>query len=235
MASAKILVVDDDPAIRMLLHRFLSQQNYQLESAEDGETALALFAQFQPDLVVLDINLPDTTGFHLCQEMQTYTDVFVLMLTSLTDEESIKKALEYADDYMKKPFSLVELRARIRAILRRPRLYSEPKPEKLKFGDLVINPIGIEVTIKSKIVPLTALQFNLLYCIAKKPGYAWERGQLYKQVWDTEWMGDPKVCDVHISQIRNKIKKCGSDFDYIKTVRGVGYKFQAPVEIYSLN
>lgn len=224
----KILVVDDDPAIRELVHRFLSQQNYQVESAGDGETALALFGQFKPDLVVLDINLPDTTGFDLCQEMQRSVDVFVLMLTSLTDEQTILKALQYADDYMKKPFNLLLLQARIRAILRRPRLCSEPEPEKLIFGDLVIDPIGREATIRSKIVRLTALQFDLLHCMAKKPGYAWERSELYQQVWDTEWMGDPKVCDVHISQIRNKIKECDSNFEYIKTVWRVGYKFQSP-------
>ncbi|MGB3509437.1 MAG: response regulator transcription factor, partial [Microcoleaceae cyanobacterium] len=199
MASVKILVVDDDQAIRNLVCRFLSQQNYQIESAKDGETALALFGQFQPDLVVLDINLPDTTGFHLCQEMQSQTDVFVLMLTSLTDEESIKKALQNADDYVKKPFGLVELNARIRAILRRQRICSEPKPQKLKFGDLVIDPIGREVTIKSKVVPLTALQFDLLYCMVSQPNYAWKRSELYQKVWDSEWL-DPKVCDVHISQ-----------------------------------
>ncbi len=231
MVSIKILVVDDDPAIRHLVHRYLSQQNYQVESAKDGETALVLFNKFQPDLVVLDINLPDTTGFQLCQEMQSYNDVFVLMLTSLADETDKAKGFGLgADDYLTKPFGLVELGARIRAILKRQRLASKKKSKQLIFGDLVIDSTTREVKFKNKIIPLTNIQFNLLFCMASKPGYAWKRSELYQKVWENEWMGDLKCSDVHIGQIRKKIRESGCDFEYITTVWKVGYKFETPAE-----
>ncbi|MGB3509633.1 MAG: response regulator transcription factor [Microcoleaceae cyanobacterium] len=223
MAPVKILAVDDDPAIRTLIHRYLSQQNYQVESAGDGKTALALFEKFLPDLVVLDVNLPDTTGFRLCKEMQSNTNVFVLMLTSLADEASKLQGFEEgADDYITKPFGLVELGARVRAILKRQRLVSIPEVEGIKLGDLVIDPHGREVKVKGELVPMTALEFDLLYCLASKPGRAWKRSDLIQEVWDYEYVGDERVVDVHIGQIRKKLE---SDTTTIKTVRGIGYKF----------
>ncbi|NEP40954.1 MAG: response regulator transcription factor, partial [Okeania sp. SIO2H7] len=146
MAPVKILAVDDDPAIRTLIHRYLSQQNYQVESAGDGKTALELFNKFSPDLVVLDVNLPDTTGFQLCKKMQSNTNVFVLMLTSLADEDSkLHGFKEGADDYITKPFGLVELGARVGAILKRQRLVSNSQPEGIQLGNLTIDPHGREV------------------------------------------------------------------------------------------
>ncbi|NEO53974.1 MAG: response regulator transcription factor [Okeania sp. SIO3B5] len=234
MASNKILVVDDDQAIKMLVHRFLTKQEYQVESAEDGKTALVLFKEFQPDLVVLDINLPDTNGFDLCQEMQSYNDVLVLMLSSLCDEAAKVLAFQLgADGYLTKPFSLVELNALMRAILKRQRLPSNKKLDQLVFGDLVINNTTREVKFKNKIVSLTNIQFNLLFCMANKPSYVWKRSELCNQVFNSEndsWFGNEKVCDVHISQIRKKIKNCGCDFEYIKTIYKVGYKFEIPVK-----
>ncbi|MGD1713849.1 response regulator transcription factor [Dapis sp. BLCC M172] len=225
MASAKILVVDDDPAIRTLIHRYLSQQNYQVESAGDGKTALELFNKFAPDLVVLDVNLPDTTGFQLCQEMQRNTNVFVLMLTSLADEESkIQGFEEGADDYITKPFGLVELGARVRAILKRQRLVSTPEAEILKLGDLAIDPLGREVQVKGELIALTALEFDLLYCLASKPGRAWKRSELIQEVWDCEYVGDERIVDVHIGQIRKKLEHENNNLPKIITVRGVGYK-----------
>lgn len=224
MAPVKILAVDDDPAIRTLIHRYLSQQNYQVESAGDGKTALALFEKFLPDLVVLDVNLPDTTGFRLCKEMQSNTGVFVLMLTSLSDEASKMEGFDMgADDYITKPFGLVELGARVRAILKRQRLVSIPEVEGIKLGDLVIDPHGREVKVKGELVALTALEFDLLYCLASKPGRAWKRSELIQEVWDYEYVGDERVVDVHIGQIRKKLE---SDTTIIKTVRGIGYKFE---------
>ncbi|TAF38529.1 MAG: DNA-binding response regulator [Oscillatoriales cyanobacterium] len=146
MAPVKILVVDDDPAIRNLIHRFLSQQGYQVESAADGQTGLELFDQLNPDLVVLDVNLPDTTGYKLCQEMQKRTGVFVLMLTSRTDEaDKMKGFAEGADDYITKPFSLVEIGARVAAILKRKRLVTPTQQQSLTFGQLLIDPVRREL------------------------------------------------------------------------------------------
>jgi len=230
MASAKLLVVDDDPAIRTLIHRYLTQQNYQVDSAENGKTALELFDKISPDLVVLDVNLPDTTGFLLCKEMQSNTDVFVLMLTSLADEASKLQGFEEgADDYITKPFGLVELGARVRAILKRQRLVSNPEPENLSLGDLSIDPLGREVTVNGELIALTALEFDLLYCLASKPGRAWKRSELIQEVWDCEYVGDERVVDVHIGQIRKKLENDNDNLPKIKTVRGVGYKLDIPL------
>ncbi|MGD1699273.1 response regulator transcription factor [Dapis sp. BLCC M229] len=225
MTYAKILAVDDDPAIRTLIHRYLSQQEYQVESAGDGKTALELFNQFAPDLVVLDVNLPDTTGFQLCQEMQRNTNVFVLMLTSLADEDSkLQGFKDGADDYITKPFGLVELGARVRAILKRQRLVSNPEPEGLSVGGLNIDPLGREVTVNGELIALTALEFDLLHCLATKPGRALKRSELIQEVWDCEYVGDERVVDVHIGQIRKKLEHKNDNLPKIVTVRGVGYK-----------
>lgn len=227
MAPVKILVVDDDPAIRNLIHRFLSQQGYQVESGQDGQTGLELFEQLNPDLVVLDVNLPDTTGYKLCQEMQRRTGVFVLMLTSRTDEaDKMKGFAEGADDYITKPFSLVEIGARVAAILKRKRIVTPAEQQSLTFGELLIDPVRREVILGRQIVALTALEFDLLYCLASKPGRVWRRSELLHEVWDYEYVGADRVVDVHIGQIRRKIEPDATQISMIQTVRGVGYKFE---------
>jgi DNA-binding response OmpR family regulator len=220
---AKILVVDDEPAIRNLIHRFLSKE-YQMESAEDGNTAIAKFELLNPDLVILDVNLPDTTGYELCKEMQSRTNVFVLMLTSRGDEaDKIKGFSLGADDYITKPFSLVELGARVKAILKRPRIEtSSSNSQNLEFGELKINPVKREVALMDKLVALTALEFDLLHFLASHPNRVWRRSELLQKVWQYDYVGDQRVVDVHIGQIRRKIDPNGFR---IKTVRGVGYKF----------
>ncbi|MDY6805376.1 MAG: response regulator transcription factor [Cyanobacteriota bacterium] len=227
MAPPKILVVDDDPAIRTLIHRYLSQQDYQVESAGDGKSALASFDKFVPELIVLDVNLPDTTGFQLCKEMQKSRDVFVLMLTSLAGEaDKLKGFNEGADDYITKPFGLVELGARVRARLKRSRAVVNSEQENLSFGDLAIAPASREVTLKGELISLTALEFNLFYCLASKPGHAFSRSELLQKVWDYEFIGHPRVVDVHVGKIRKKIEPEPGNPKFLKTVQGYGYKFE---------
>lgn len=231
MATAKILVVDDDPAIRTLIHRFLTRHEYQVESAEDGKAAMASFDQFNPDLVILDVNLPDATGYNLCQEMQNRTGVFVLMLTSRADEaDKIRGFSQGADDYLTKPFSLGELEVRVQAILKRQRPVTAAEQQCLRFNDLSIDPVRREVMLKEDPVILTALEFDLLYFLASHPGRVWRRAELIQKVWDYEYVGDQRVVDVHIGQIRKKIEIDTSQPALIQTVRGVGYKFEAPDE-----
>ena len=231
MAAAKILVVDDEPAIRNLIHRFLAKQDYQMESAEDGKSALAVFEQFNPDLVILDVNLPDANGYDLCKEMQARTGVFVLMLTSRTDEaDKIRGFNTGADDYITKPFSLGELEVRLGAILKRQRPVTVAEQQCLTFNKLSIDPIRREVTLAGDIVPLTALEFDLLHFLAGHPGRVWRRSELIQKVWDYEYVGDQRVVDVHIGQIRKKIEIDTTQPTLIQTVRGVGYKFEPPAD-----
>lgn len=229
MALAKILIVDDDPAIRNLIQRFLSKQKYQVESAEDGKTALAIFDQFNPDLVILDVNLPDATGYNLCEEMQKRTKVFVLMLTSRADEaDKIRGFAQGADDYLTKPFGLGELEVRVGAILKRQRTVTAPEKQRLSFEKLLIDPERREVTLNNQLIPLTALEFDLLRFLASHPGRVWRRAELLQEVWDYDYVGDQRVVDVHIGQIRKKIEIDATQPILIQTVRGVGYKFEAP-------
>ncbi|MDB9312387.1 response regulator transcription factor [Spirulina sp. CS-785/01] len=232
--SAKILVVDDDPAIRTLVHRFLTQKNYQVESAADGESALNLFDTFNPHLVILDVNLPDSLGYNLCEEMQRRTDVFVLMLTSRTDTED--KAIGFrkgADDYCTKPFDLQELEFRVQAILKRKRMVNAAaEKEPLVLGHLVIDPERREVKVHNKTISFTSLEFDLLYFLATHPGEALSRSRLIAEVWDYDQMvGDQRVVDVHIGQIRKKIDANASQPSMIKTIRGYGYRFEVPANL----
>ncbi|MEM1309134.1 MAG: response regulator transcription factor [Cyanobacteria bacterium P01_H01_bin.153] len=232
MATAKILVVDDDPAVRNLVYRFLSKQDYEVESAENGKNALSIFEQLNPDLVVLDVNLPDANGYDLCKEMQTRTGVFVLMLTSRSDEaDKIRGFSEGADDYLTKPFSLGELEVRVGAILKRQRPVTTAEQQCLSFNSLEIDPVRREVTLGEEIVPLTALEFDLLHFLASHPGRVWRRAELIQKVWDYEYVGDQRVVDVHIGQIRKKIEIDTSQPAMIQTVRGVGYKFEPPPNV----
>lgn len=231
MASApsKILVVDDDPAIRNLIHRFLSQKNYQIESAGDGKTAISLFEQFNPDLVILDVNLPDATGYSLCKEMQSRTNVFVLLLTSRSDPKDKVIGFEGgADDYLTKPFDLQELQYRVGAILRRQRPVTTTQTQRLVFNHLAIDPVRREVTLKDEPIILTALEFELLHFLASHPDRVWRRSELIQHVWDYDYVGDQRVVDVHIGQIRKKIEVDINLPSLIQTVRGVGYKFEVP-------
>ncbi|BAQ64514.1 response regulator transcription factor [Geminocystis sp. NIES-3709] len=226
VVSVKILVVDDDIAIANLITRFLKQKQYQVEFANDGKTAREIFQRFRPDLVILDINLPDTLGYNLCEEMQNNNDVFILMLTSRTDVEDKKKGfLIGADDYLTKPFDLEELEFRVQAILRRRRLVKSEEINLIELGDLLINPETREVKFQNQNLIFTSLEFDLLYFLASNPGKVWRREDLVANVWQNNPIGDNRVVDVHIGQIRRKIELDSNNPRYITTVRGVGYKF----------
>jgi DNA-binding response OmpR family regulator len=223
---AKILIVDDEPAIRNLIHRFLSK-DYQMESAEDGKTAIAKFEQLNPDLVILDINLPDTNGFDLCKEMRDRSNVFVLMLTSRKDEIDEVKCFNLgAGDFVTKPFGIFALEARVKTILnRREKNPCQPVKQNLEFGELKIDPIKREVTLNEDLVPFTALEFDLLHFLATHPNRVWTKPELLQQLWGYDHVADEKgrrLVAVHISNIRKKI---GNKRSLIKTVQGVGYKF----------
>lgn len=225
--SAKILVVDDDIHICNLITRFLAQKNYQVEAANDGKTALQIFQEFLPHLVILDINLPDTLGYNLCEEMQKINNVFILMLTSRIDVEDKKKGFSKgADDYLTKPFDVQELEYRIKAILKRQREIKSLPEKLLIINNLVIDPDTRQVTINNELIVLTSLEFDLLYFLASNPGKVWRREELMKNLWKHNGISENRVVDVHIGQIRKKIESNPNEPSLILTVRGVGYKFE---------
>ncbi|MBH8562190.1 response regulator transcription factor [Nostoc sp. CENA67] len=226
--NSKILVVDDDFGVRNLIHRFLGRK-YQIESAADGKTALSLFDHFNPALVILDWNLPDTSGYQLCQEMQSRTNVLVMILSGRTAEaDKISILAAGADDFMTKPFSLAEVEVRVEALLRRIRTINPSPTQRLIFKQLAINPDGREVTLNDKPLSLTALEFNILHFLASHPGQAWSRPQLIQKIWGCDYVGDGRVVDVHIGQLRKKMEVDTTVPEFIKTVRGYGYKFELP-------
>lgn len=223
--NSKILVVDDDFSVRSLIQRFLGRK-YQIESAADGKSAMTLFEKINPALVILDWNLPDINGYKLCQEMQSRTSVLVMMLTSRNDEaDKIKVIAGGADDFLTKPFSLAEVEVRVEALLRRIRCIYPSPIQRLTFKQLAINPDAREVTLNDKPLPLTALEFNILHFLATHPGQAWSRAQLIQKIWGCDYVGDGRVVDVHIGQLRKKMESDSSMPEFIKTVRGYGYKF----------
>ena len=226
--KAKILVVDDDDSIRTLIYRFLNQ-TYQVQFAADGQTALEIFEEFNPVLVILDWNLPDTTGYKLCQEMQKRTNVLVAILSSRTaQEDRIKIMKAGADDFMCKPFCLEELAVRVEVLLRRARSVTPPN---LVFGQLAIDLLSREVRLKEQLLTLTALEFEILCFLATHSGKAWSRQQLIEKVWGwkSNYGAEERVVDVHIGQIRRKMAKVDAAVpNFIQTVRGYGYTF-API------
>lgn len=229
MNATRILVVDDEPSIHQLLGRYLTRQGYEVEVAETGSNALKLLNSFQPNLVILDLNLPDISGYQVCQQMQETSGVLVLMLTSRTSpEDKLLGFHQGADDYLTKPFNLPELEARIAALLRRQRAARPPATPALVFKDLTINLETRVVLRGSELVPLTALEFDLLFALARYPGRVLRRSQIIQEVWAFNHDGDERVVDVHIGQIRKKLERDPSQPQFILTVRGVGYKFFAP-------
>lgn len=229
MAPAKILIIEDDPAVRNLIYRFLSKQGHIMQAAENGKSGMELFIEFIPDLVILDVNLPDSNGYALCQDMQSRTGVLVLMLTSRNDEaDKLEGFKQGADDYITKPFVLSELGARVAAILKRQRAAPLLEQQCIQLGPLTVDPVRREASMNNQSLPLTALEFDLLHFLASHPGRVWRRAELIQEVWSYEYVGDQRVVDVHIGQIRKKLEKLDEPNQppLIQTVRGVGYKLE---------
>ncbi len=223
----KILIVDDDAALQHLLNKFLGYNNYLTEIAFDCRIAREKFPEFQPDLVILDVNLPDDTGLTLCQEMGK-TNVMIIMLSSMTDNNYILEAFSRgADDYINKPFDLQILKARIDALFRR-RATNDLQPtlnNSIILDNLKIDFYRREVILNKRIIPLTALEFDLLYFLANNPNRVWERAKLVSAIWNKDdYDGDDRKVDIHVGRIRKKIGDLNGDF--IKTVWGRGYMFE---------
>ena len=230
MSGQKILVVEDEPDIRKLVHYNLAQERFKVIEAEDGEKALKLVQREKPHLIVLDLMLPGLSGLELCRSLRERPEtsqIPILMLTAKAGEADRIVGLEMgADDYLTKPFSPRELVARVKAILRRTEMQSShPVSEVYEKGPLKINFSTYETIVRGKAVRLTLKEFELLGFLVQNPNRVLSRDQLLDRVWGGEVFVDPRTVDVHIRRLRKAIEKNDRKPDWILTVRGVGYKF----------
>lgn len=227
--SHKILIVEDDPNLLETLKYNLQRENYEVVTATDGEQGLEIALDSSPDLVILDIMLPKINGFEICRILRRKSTVPILMLTARTDETDKVVGLELgADDYVTKPFSLKELLARVRAMLRRAQATEVPifaeKP--LKIGDLEIDIERHRISLRGSSLELTPKEFDLLAFLARNRGLVFSREKLLEKVWGYEYAGDSRTVDVHIRWLRQKIEADPSNPRHLITVRGAGYKLE---------
>lgn len=219
--AATILVVDDEPNITQLLKLYLSRSGFQVETAANGEEALRKTRALRPDLIVLDLKLPDIDGLEVCRRVRAEGDTPIIMLTARDEDIDKIVGLEMgADDYITKPFNPREVLARVRAVLRRSEGRLRPDGP-MRLGDLVIDPGRREVFIGDQPVHLRAKEFDLLAALARNAGIVLDRDRLLNQVWGYDFSGDTRTVDVHIAWLRQKL--AGSRVE-IHTVRGAGYK-----------
>ena len=229
--NARVLVVEDAPEFVNMLVPLLEREGYATRAATDGEQAVDLARSFEPDIIVLDLALPKLDGVEVCRQVRTFSDAYVIMLTSRTDEVDRVVGLEVgADDYMTKPFSPRELVARVRAMLRRPRTPTfandaTPAPTLVTVGRIMVDVPGRTVNVDDAEINLTRIEFDLLATLASQPAMVFSRTLLRDLVWGPDWYGDDHVVDVHIANLRKKID-AGAERSQIRTVRGVGYRME---------
>jgi len=222
-----VLVVEDEEAISVPLADHLQREGFDTEVAGTIEAASAAFNNGAPDLILLDVMLPDGDGRDLCREIRTRSDVPIIMLTARGEEIDRIVGLELgADDYVVKPFSAGELVARMRAIMRRGRGTARKGP--IDVGPIHLDPASRTVTKDGEPVELAAKEFDLLHMLMSNAGQVVRREDIMDEVWDPHWFGPTKTLDVHISWLRKKLEDTPSDPQLITTVRGVGFKFAAP-------
>ncbi len=219
-----ILVVDDESAVRKLVKTYLEREGFTVLEAADGSEAVNLSRREKPDLVILDLMLPEIDGLEVCRILRSESDAFVLMLTAKADEADKLTGLGLgADDYLTKPFSPRELVARVRAILRRG-AGGEARGKIINAGSIRVDRIRHEAAVDGKTLDLTAKEFEILLQLLRHPGMVYTREQLLQQVWGYDFFGDARVVDVHVAKLRKKIEADPANPKYIKTVRSIGYK-----------
>jgi len=229
----KILLVDDEPVILESLSYSLDREGFEVQVASDGAQALDLFNSSKPDLVILDIRLPEIDGLEVCRRLRAISPVPILMLTALGNELDRVVGLEVgADDYLPKPFSFRELLARIRSILRRVELDQQVSKQKIYIcGNLRADLSSRRVFKGDKEVQLSAREFELLTLLMSQAGRAVSRDEIIRQVWGIDWSGDPRTIEVHIRWLRLKIEDDPTLPHYVQTVRGYGYRFACTEEV----
>ena len=225
----RILVVEDEVGISEPLAEGLQREGFEPEVAGTIEAARAAYGRQEPDLILLDVMLPDGDGRDLAREIRQASDVPIVMLTARGEEIDRVLGLELgADDYVVKPFSTRELTARIRAIMRRGK--SKERRGPIEIGDLTLDPASRTVTKDGRSVELAAKEFDLLHLLMANAGEVLRRELIMDEVWDPHWFGPTKTLDVHISWLRKKIEDDPVEPKYITTIRGVGFRFLAAEE-----
>jgi two-component system alkaline phosphatase synthesis response regulator PhoP len=220
-----ILVVDDEPKIVKQARDYLERGGFCVVTAGDGTMALAVARHERPDLIVLDLNLPETDGLDVCRALRRESDVPIIMLTARVEETDRLIGLELgADDYITKPFSPRELVARVRAVLRRVQ-GGVHQPGLVRVGDLEVDLHGHRVARAGKPIPLTRTEFNLLATLAQHPGQTFTRAQLLDRLHGVAYDGFDRSIDAHIKNLRRKLEANPVEPRYVLTVYGVGYKF----------
>ena len=229
MNEPTILVVEDEPSIAEVVGLYLQRAGYQVQTAADGKIAMSTLEKGIPDLVILDLMLPEIDGLSLTRWLRDRSDVPIIMLTARREEIDRIAGLEMgADDYVVKPFSPQELVSRVRAVMRRIKREQAPAESELPlmFGDLVINALSRTVTVSGQDIPLTAKEFDMLYLLAQHPKQVYTREQLLERIWGGAEYIDPGTVTVHIRRVREKIESDPSNPTRLVTVWGVGYKFE---------
>jgi DNA-binding response OmpR family regulator len=226
--AEKILVVDDEPILLKGLKFSLEQEGYEIETSMDGKEAYDKILNNTYDAIILDLMLPSMDGLEICKKVREKSMVPILMLTAKDDDSSKVLGLEYgADDYITKPFNMLELKARIKAILRRVQLSDQGSATGvLHIGDFSINTLGRKVTVNNQQVNLTAKEFDLLLLLVMNEDKVYSREELLETIWGYEYFGDVRTVDVHIRRLREKIEVNSSQPEYILTKWGVGYYFK---------
>jgi len=221
----RALVVDDERPLVEIVSSYLEREGFDVLAAFDGEQAVELARDEQPDLVVLDLMLPRMDGIEACRRIRGFSDAYIIMLTAKAEEaDAIVGLSTGADDYLTKPFSPGELIARVRALLRRPRSVGAGNETVRRFGQLELDPGTRETRVDGRPVELTRLEFDLLKALSAAPSVVFSRGQLLERVWGPGWFGDDHVVDVHIANLRRKLGDDPTAPRYVRTVRGVGYR-----------
>src|SRR5215216_2519819 len=231
-----ILIVEDEPALRDTLSYNLKKDGFTVEAVGDGRAAIDSARKLKPDLIILDLMLPEIDGFEVCRILRKEMATPILMLTARDDEIDRVVGLEVgADDYLTKPFSMRELMARVKAQLRRSRLLREEmgksadaqhKQEKLTFGNLVVNLTRREVLLDNQPLALKPQEYDLLLFFAEHKGQMLSREFIIERVWGWDFIGDSRTVDVHVRWLRQKIEEDASNPNRIVTVRGGGYRFE---------
>ncbi len=227
--AKKVLVVDDEKLIVKGIRFSLEQDGYEVTCAYDGEEALEYAKETEYDIILLDLMLPKMGGLEVCQQIRGFSNVPIVMLTAKGEDMDKILGLEYgADDYITKPFNILEVKARIKAILRRARENKkEEKPKRVELNGLTMDCDSRRVYVEGREINLTAKEFDVLELLVFNPNKVYSRENLLNIVWGYEYPGDVRTVDVHIRRLREKIEQKPSEPKYVHTKWGVGYYFQA--------